>query len=195
MSGVPTTKRITTAASSASTPPSPPGDTSGTASAGSPGRTHPRPPRPAEYGPRPTTTAAPSRCAFPTSPAPRLSSLHGCVSARDRPSPCPPHTPRTRRCLAETPGRADIRGLTAAATGERNNPSRTSAAASPGSPAGTTGTAAARAAPAEAPRAPLCPHRPVCVPVLSPFQLRPFAVSPLQRSRPTAASHRSWCSV
>src|SRR6185437_3719465 len=105
-------RRVTSASSSALTPPSPPDDTSGTASADSPGRTRRRPPLPAECGPRPTATAARSRCALPTSPAPRLSSHRGCASVARMPSPYPRHTPRKRQRRAETPDRADIRDLT-----------------------------------------------------------------------------------
>ncbi len=167
--------------SSASTPPSPHDDTSGKASLDYPDRTRPRPPPPEEYGPHPTRNGAPSGYALPTSPAPRLLLGPGSASAPGRPSLYPARTPSTRPHLAETPGRADIRGRTSAATGVRNNPNRTSADASPGSPSGTTGKAAAHSAPAEAPRTPPRPHPPACVRV---FSLRAFSLH--QRSRATA---------
>src|SRR5581483_11578098 len=87
-------RTISRSASSAATPPSPPDDTSNTASSDSPDHTRRHPPPPAGYGPHPTATFAPSRCASPTSPAPPLWLPRGSASAPDTPSPYPRHTPR-----------------------------------------------------------------------------------------------------
>lgn len=128
-------------------PPSPPDDKAGKASGCCPDHTVPRPPPLAQHGRHPTKTVAPPPSTTPTSREPHPSSHHGSASGRDTPPPYPSHTARKPPHPAPAPARADTPGQTAAATGARNIPSRSCAAAPPGSPSGTTDTAAAHAGP------------------------------------------------
>jgi hypothetical protein len=134
--------------------PSPPDDTAGRASAGCPDRTG-RPPQPPEqYDPRPTATAAPGSSSAHTATAPQPGSPREPASTPHRSPPCRLSKTRTLLGPEQTPAPADIPDRSAAATGPRNSPSRTSCAAWPGSPARTTGRAPDRSAqPAEPPPA------------------------------------------